>query len=112
MRTPKMRTPAGKALLLVLALVPTTVAAGQPLEPKATPPQPSFNRLATFEEVTARLAAYAKAYPDWVSLQSIGKSSEGRDMWQLTLNNPATGEPLRTPLKRSSRPTRTSRGRS
>lgn len=76
------------ALALTLA---SGVEAAQPIKPKGTAPDPRFDRLMPFEEVEALLKATAAAYPDWVKLTSIGKSIEGRDMWLLTLNNPATG---------------------
>ncbi|UCC31623.1 MAG: hypothetical protein JSU86_04965 [Phycisphaerales bacterium] len=31
------------------------------------------------------------AYPNLTGLESLGKSEEGRDIWALTINNPATG---------------------
>lgn len=60
--------------------------------PKADPPTPPWDRLSDFDEVEGYLNGYAKAYPDWVKLESIGKSAQGRDMWLVTLNNKATGE--------------------
>jgi hypothetical protein len=33
----------------------------------------------------------AAAYPELLKLQSIGKSVAGRDLWLVTINNPATG---------------------
>jgi hypothetical protein len=80
---------------LLLGLGSTNAA--EPLTPAETPPEPAFNRLSDFDEVTALLKGYAAAYPDWVTLETIGKSTEGRDIWLLTLNNPATGELLSKP---------------
>jgi len=74
-----------------------TIYAAAPLIPAETPPEPAFNRLSDFDEITALLKGYAAAYPKWVKLESIGKSTEGRDMWLLTLNNPATGDVLSKP---------------
>ncbi|MCK5377223.1 MAG: peptidase M14 [Acidobacteria bacterium] len=74
-----------------------TINAAAPLIPAETPPEPAFNRLSDFDEITALLKGYAAAYPKWVKLESIGKSTEGRDMWLLTLNNPATGDVLSKP---------------
>ncbi|HUP42108.1 MAG TPA: M14 family metallopeptidase, partial [Thermoanaerobaculia bacterium] len=83
------------ALLLLAALAATPAPlAGQPAEPltpRGEAPSPRFNRLHDFEEMTEILRAYARAYPEWVKLESIGKSIEGRDIWLLTVNNPATG---------------------
>ncbi|MCP4660701.1 MAG: peptidase M14 [bacterium] len=71
--------------------------AGEPIRAARKAPEPGFNRFFTFEEVTELLQGYAAAYPEWVKLESIGKSFEGRDMWLLTLNNPATGPVLSKP---------------
>jgi hypothetical protein len=42
--------------------------------------------------VEAALRDLHSAYPDLTTLQSIGKSEEGRDMWLLTINNSKTGK--------------------
>ena len=81
------------ALLLSLG----SANAAEPIIPAETPPEHTFNRLSDFDEITALLKGYAAAYPTWVTLESIGKSTEGRDMWLLTLNNPATGDVLSKP---------------
>src|SRR3712207_5192264 len=39
----------------------------------------------------------AAAYPKWVKVESLGKSMQGRDLWMITLNNPATGPELSKP---------------
>jgi hypothetical protein len=97
----KTRTP---ALLLAAALALASVAApllgqpaAEPLEPRGEAPNPAFNRLYDYEEMTGLLRAYARAYPEWVTVESIGKSLQGRDIWLLTVNNPATGEVLSKP---------------
>lgn len=94
-----LRTP---ALLLAAALALTALAAGpapaaEPLEASGDAPNPAFNRLYDYQEMSAHLRAYARAYPDWVTLESIGKSLQGRDIWLLTVNNPATGDDLSKP---------------
>ncbi len=38
-----------------------------------------------------------KAYPNLTTLQSLGQSEEGRDIWQLTINNPKTGKDTEKP---------------
>jgi hypothetical protein len=72
-------------------------AAAIPIQPRGKAPEPAFNRLHDYDEVTALLKAYAAAYPEWVKLESIGRSIEGREMWLLTVNNPATGADLAKP---------------
>ena len=44
-------------------------------------------------EMTAYLQAAADAFPQFVSLETIGITPEGRDIWVVTLTNRATGEP-------------------
>ncbi|MCU0975488.1 MAG: M14 family metallopeptidase, partial [Steroidobacteraceae bacterium] len=38
-----------------------------------------------YETLTAQLKAWAEAYPEFVRLQSLAKTDEGRDLWLLTL---------------------------
>ncbi|MEO8278691.1 MAG: M14 family metallopeptidase [Ideonella sp.] len=56
-----------------------------------TLPSPDFSRFYRHDELTGLLRSYAAARPDLVSLQSIGKSHEGRDIWVVTLTQIATG---------------------
>ena len=49
-----------------------------------------FNHLYDYTEMSAKLHELAEAYPDLLTIQSIGQSEGGRDLWLLTLNNPAT----------------------
>ncbi|MFO0889187.1 MAG: M14 family metallopeptidase [Isosphaeraceae bacterium] len=66
--------------------LPTLAIATDPRVPIA------FNRLYDYPELTALLKKLVAAYPDLLSLQSLGKSTEGRDLWCVTINNPATGD--------------------
>ncbi len=50
-----------------------------------------FDRFYNYEEMTQVLKDLAAGYPDFLKLESIGKSSEGRDMWMMTVNNTRTG---------------------
>lgn len=50
-----------------------------------------WNRLYNYDEVVGLCHDLTSAYPDLLTMQSIGKSVEGRDMWELTLNVAATG---------------------
>ncbi|MBL4849027.1 MAG: hypothetical protein JKY65_26180 [Planctomycetes bacterium] len=85
------------AALLVLAAHVGSAEAGDPIKPTGTPPEPRFNRLYDTEAVGKFLADYARAYPRWVKLTTIGKSTEGRPMWLVTVNNPETGPELTKP---------------
>ncbi len=50
-----------------------------------------WNRLYDYDELVEIAQRLQRTWPNMLSLASIGKSYEGRDMWMLTLNNPATG---------------------
>ncbi len=84
-------------LLAVVGAFAPSVFAVQPLQPEVPPPDPQFNRLYHNDEIVSFLRGYAASYPEWVRLESIGKASEGGDMWLLTINNPATGGELEKP---------------
>lgn len=53
--------------------------------------QVDFRHYHTIEEALALLQTWAKAHPDLVDLYSVGKSFEGRDIWQITITNRKTG---------------------
>ncbi len=57
----------------------------------------AFNRFYDYEEMSDAMRRLAEAHPDVCSLVSIGKSIEGRDMWLLTINDPATGPDTEKP---------------
>ena len=54
-------------------------------------PKIEFDRYYKHPELTELLQAYAAEYPGLVSVSSIGKSHEGRDIWMVTVTNTATG---------------------
>ena len=89
-------------LLTVVLAVLTLVAGGselmaQTLEAKVPPPDPHFNRLSHNDEIVGFLRGYVASYPDWVKLESIGKTTGGSDTWLVTINNPKTGPELSKP---------------
>ena len=51
-----------------------------------------FAHYHTYDEITAFLRKWASDYPDIVDLYSVGKSFEGRDIWQITITNKSTGK--------------------
>ncbi len=57
----------------------------------AQAPDPKWDRLYPNAEVLAMLRAYAAAYPDFVKLESLGKTSAGGDTWLLSVTNSKTG---------------------
>ncbi|MFG6447589.1 M14 family metallopeptidase [Roseateles sp. BYS180W] len=54
-------------------------------------PAPRFDEFPRYEALTRLLFAYAEARPNLVSVRSMGKSHEGRDIWLVVLTNTATG---------------------
>jgi len=55
-------------------------------------PKIAFDRYYKFPELTQLLKDYAAEYPGLVDLESIGKSTEGRDIWLVTVTNKSTGD--------------------
>ncbi|MHC4414967.1 MAG: M14 family metallopeptidase [Planctomycetota bacterium] len=50
-----------------------------------------FDHWYDYEEMTRALQELAEAYPELVTLESIGTSVGGRELWLVTINNPKTG---------------------
>jgi len=80
-------------LLAAIALLPTLLpsAAAQDRYQYPSKVPIAWNRLYNYDEVVQICQDLAAAYPDLLTLESIGKSVEGRDMWALTLNVEKTG---------------------
>ncbi len=60
-------------------------------------PVPRFDQFYRHDELTRLLQDYAAAAPHLVSLSSLGKSWEGRDIWLLTITLQATGADVDKP---------------
>jgi hypothetical protein len=82
-----LRCAAGLTLLTLLA--PAALAADASFPPPKVPI--AFNRLYDYPELTEALRKLVGAHPDLLTLSSLGKSVEGRDLWCVTINNPKTG---------------------
>ena len=54
--------------------------------------QIDFQHYHKYDEVVFFLNKWAKDYPNLVDLYSVGKSFEGRDIWQITITNKAAGK--------------------
>ena len=52
-----------------------------------------LDRFFRFDELTEWLHVQAAAYPNLLTVQSYGRSSEGRELWLATLTDAATGSP-------------------
>ncbi len=61
------------------------------------PAAPQFDRYYPYEALTEQLKALAEAHPSLLTLESIGKSFEGRDVWCVTATNLATGPAAEKP---------------
>ena len=83
------------ALLLFIALIPSALSQAADPAPAKVFPAPkvpiAFNRLYDYPEVVEAMRALVNGHPDLLSMRSVGKSFEGRDMWCITVNNPTTG---------------------
>ncbi|HVE50306.1 MAG TPA: M14 family metallopeptidase [Casimicrobiaceae bacterium] len=60
-------------------------------------PTPAFDRFYRYDELTELLHAFAREHPALVSIESIGRSHEGRDIWVLTVTNTKTGPAIDKP---------------
>jgi len=56
-----------------------------------------YDRFYKYDELTAMLEALVESKPNLFSMESIGKSYEGRDIWLVTATNRETGAPQDKP---------------
>lgn len=54
-------------------------------------PDVRFDKYYGYEDLTHILHAYAEEFPQFVGIESIGRSYEERDIWLLTITHFATG---------------------
>ncbi len=86
-----MKKLAGLALLLMLFV--STLPAQKP---EISVPL-RFDHYYTLDQVYDALRALNKAYPELTTLETVGKSEEGRPIMAMTVNNPKTGAALDKP---------------
>ena len=72
------------------------LTAGPVSRARAQYPYPSkvdlrFDHWYDYQEMTKALHDLVAAYPELLSIQSLGQSVAGREMWLVTINNPGTG---------------------
>jgi hypothetical protein len=76
-------------------------AAKQAAAPATSPPPIAvplrFDRYYTYEQVGEALRVLHTAYPQLTTIDVVGKSEEGREIWAMTVNNPKTGAALDKP---------------
>lgn len=56
-----------------------------------------FDRFYRYAELTELLHAFAREHPDLVTVEAIGQSHEGRDIWVVTVTNGKTGPAAEKP---------------
>ena len=81
----------------LLVAIMACVLSSQPLSAqKASDPQfrvtIDFNRWHDVSELYADMKRLVKAYPQFLSMESIGKSQNGLDIMVMVINNPDTGQ--------------------
>lgn len=54
----------------------------------------TWDRWLDHDEIGERLRLMERTWPEFLSLQSLGNSFGGREMWLMTINNPRTGDEL------------------
>jgi len=79
----------------VLALVSSMVAAPVAAQQRGSDPEHTldltWDRWLDHDELGERMQLMERTWPEFLDLQSIGTSYGGREMWLMTINNPATG---------------------
>jgi len=56
-----------------------------------------FDHYYTYEQVGEALRALHDAYPEFTTIDVVGRSEEGREIWAMTVNNPKTGAAANKP---------------
>jgi hypothetical protein len=81
------------ALTLIVGL--TAVAPLEAQERRGSDPEHTlpltWDRWLDHDEIGERLRLMERTWPEFLSLQSLGDSYGGREMWMMTINNPETG---------------------
>src|SRR2546428_1979279 len=61
------------------------------LYPPGAMPLLTFDHLYGYDELTAALRELADSRPELMTVESVGRSFEGREIWLATVTNRATG---------------------
>ena len=86
-----------KSLLCALCVICGFIASAFAQQQIPSKVDIAWNRFYSYDEYTELLKKLVAAYPELLTLQSIGKSEQGREMWLVTLNNPKTGADSQKP---------------
>ena len=76
---------------ITLAFLLATTAFGQDRYQYDSKVKIAWNRLYDYDETVQLCRDLVAAYPDLLTMESLGKSVAGHDMWAITLNVAATG---------------------
>ncbi len=87
--------------LLILGFVVNAQQPEQILKASGSPSNPkvpvSWNRYYDYAAITEICNKLAKAYPDLVKLESMGKSFQGKNIWVMTVSDFKKGDPSKKP---------------
>ena len=75
----------------MVAVTPTGRVASLAAVPRPDAPTYAFDRYLRYDELTAWLQGMAASAPELVSVESYGRSYEGRDLWLVTVTDTTTG---------------------
>ena len=96
-RTNTNRAVVGLALIAGLVLTAPGCASAQQQrrgsDPEHTLPL-TWDRWLDHDEIGERMRLMERTWPEFLSLQSLGESYGGREMWLMTINNPETGDEM------------------
>lgn len=89
----KLRTRLLGAILVALFLAWTGEARAQFFSEPLGEPNVDlrWDRYYNHDQIRDALERLQRAYPDLMTVETIGQSWEGRDIWAVTINNPETG---------------------
>ena len=82
------------ALLATILLFTAIASAQQQLDAKV---KIAFNRFYDYDQIAKLLHELVDAHSDLLTIESIGQSEQGREMWLVTMNNPTTGPDTEKP---------------
>ncbi len=85
-----------KRLILFAVVFSVTITGFSAVKGKIEVPL-RFDRYYNYDEVNQALKVLHDAYPKFTTLDLVGKSEEGREIYALTINNPETGDELSKP---------------
>ena len=82
------------AATVLATVAPSPVEAQQRgSDPEHTLPL-TWDRWLDHDEIGERMRLMERTWPEFLSLQSLGESYGGREMWLMTINNPETGDEM------------------